>query len=195
MMNIQLKELAPDYYNNVLEMNELLRVEQELTDETQEILNQFQLNQYIITCNSEALGWYEYMYNVPINTGDSIEVRKQRLLTRLNTRPPFTWLFLLGKLDNLYGKDKYIAEMDSQNFTVTVECGASNYYLFRETTVLMANVLPCNMRYIQVPRVTEQILLKENLLRQEVAFARVGSCVIGKTPLVYEDKDKEVVIE
>lgn len=190
---VNLSEYVPDYYEGVKDMKELVRVENALFKDGTISLEQFIKNQFIMLCDVPTLTKFEEVYDIVAHPTDTLEWRRERVLLRINMRPPFSWWFLIRKLDDLFGKGKYKASVDFANQVLLIESGAETSGLFRESVVFINAIKPANMVYTHIPTVTERVQLKERLFKTSVDFARVGYAVVGVTALEYEGVEEEVI--
>ena len=62
-------------------------------------------NQYIQTCDSETLRYWERLLGLSYNVGDTDEFRRQRILLYLNQKVLYTVWHLKEELQSLYGDD------------------------------------------------------------------------------------------
>ena len=191
---VKLEKYVPDYYDGLRDMKELMKTENPLFKDGRIALQRFIQNQFIMQCDIPTLQKYEEMFGLLASANDSIEWRRERILIRINMRPPFSWWFLIRKLDDLFGKGKYSAHVYFAQQELYVESGAETSGLFKESVVLINAIKPANMGYTHVPTATEQLFLKERLFKTNLEFARAGSAIVGVTPLEYESDEKEVFI-
>jgi len=190
---VNLSEYVPNYYEGVKDMKELVKVENALFKDGTISLEQFIKNQFIMYCDVPTLTKFEEVYDIVAHPTDTLEWRRERVLLRINMRPPFSWWFLIRKLDDLFGKGKYKASVDFANQVLLIESGAETSGLFRESVVFINAIKPANMVYTHIPTVTERVKLKERLFKTSVDLARVGYAVVGVTALEYEGAEEEVI--
>ena len=191
---VKLEKYVPDYYDGIRDMKELMKTENPLFKDGRLALQRFIQNQFIMQCDIPTLQKYEEMFGLLASNEESLEWRRERILIRINMRPPFSWWFLTRKLDDLFGEGKYSAHVDFAQQELFVESGAETSGLFKESVVLINAIKPANMGYTHVPTATEHLFLKERLFKFNLEFARAGSARVGVTPLEYETGEREVLI-
>lgn len=191
---VKLEKYVPDYYDGIRDMKELIKTENPLFKDGRIALQRFIQNQFIMQCDIPTLQKYEEMFGLLASANDSIEWRRERILIRINMRPPFSWWFLVRKLDDLFGEGKYSAHVDFSRQELFVESGAETSGLFKESVVLINAIKPANMSYTHVPTATEHLLLKERLCQSNLEFARIGKAKVGVTPFEFESGEREVFI-
>lgn len=191
---VKLEQYVPDYYDNIKDMRELMKTENPLFKDGRLALQRFINNQFIMHCDVQTLTKYEEMFGLLAREDESIEWRRERILIRINMRPPFSWWFLIHKLDDLFGEGKYSAHVDFAQQELFVESGAETSGLFKESVILINAIKPANMIYTHIPTATEHLHLQERLFKTNVEFARTGKAIVGVTPLEYESDEREVII-
>ena len=87
---VNLSEYIPDYYEGVKDMKELVRVENALFKDGTVSLEQFIKNQFIMLCDVPTLTKFEEVYGIVAHADDTLEWRRERVLLRINMRPPFS---------------------------------------------------------------------------------------------------------
>ena len=98
---VELRNHLPNFIKEYREINKILEVEnpyfQKAIDETEKILN----NLFIVSSDEKGIERYEKMMGIiPLET-DTLESRKSRVLTRWYAALPYTWFFLIRKLNSL----------------------------------------------------------------------------------------------
>ena len=74
------------------------------------------------------LAVYENMLNIIANPqSDSIQFRRERIINRLSTAPPFTIRELRNKLDQLLGEDNYIIDLVHREYKFNLTTSIGEY--------------------------------------------------------------------
>lgn len=186
-----LKEYKPDYYDGILEMDVLLNAEQPAVDTLWRNLNTtddpdpdnlphrgIRDNQFIQTSDSGKLIKDEALYSIPSNPAtESVAFRRQRLLNRVSTRPPFTEIWLRRQLDKLIGAGLYGLTVDHNAYIITIESAAADSAYYQEIAVTMARVKPCNMIFVYKPLITPTVEAVEEIY----LLSRIYNYHVGTT--------------
>jgi hypothetical protein len=104
-------------------------------------------NMFIDSCDMDALTRYEKIFHILANPEtENEEFRKKRLKISLSTEPPFSYRWLLIRLDVLYGSENLDITFDPNNYRldIGVELGSKNLLaLVKEFTeaVVPANII------------------------------------------------------
>lgn len=173
---INIKSYFPPLYNDILEIDTLVKIENNLFENLNNEFEKAINNEYVITADKETIKKYETLLR--INDGDDKELsfRKQRILNRLAMNMPFTLRALKQKLDELIGKGNYNIFIDPGKFTLYVESKILNQTWFNETYITINKMKPANIVFINKPFVDEKILANEELtLAQREYNYRLGS--------------------
>lgn len=173
---INIKNYFPTLYNDILEIDTLVKIENDLFENLNTEFEKAIKNEYVITADKETIKKYEILLR--INDGDNKELsfRRQRILNRLAMNMPFTLRALKQKLDELIGKGNYNIFVDPGKFTLYIESKILNQTWFNETYITINKMKPANIVFINKPFVDEKILANEELmLAQREYNYRLGS--------------------
>ena len=173
---INIKNYFPTLYNNILEIDTLVKIENDLFENLNTEFEKAIKNEYVITADKETIKKYEILLR--INDGDNKELsfRRQRILNRLAMNMPFTLRALKQKLDELIGKGNYNIFVDPGKFILYIESKILNQTWFNETYITINKMKPANIVFINKPFIDEKILANEELmLAQREYNYRLGS--------------------
>lgn len=192
---MSLRDLFPDWYEDVKEIDVLSDAEDIVFDVVKLQLDQVRANQWVQTASENVLSMYEKMLDILANPSEeSIEFRRQRVLNRLQSTPPFTMEYLKNQLNSIFGKGNYVLTVDHLNYTLFVEGAAADAEWFQEAEKIIRRVKPANMIFIQIPVSIDAIGIKETATAADVRFFKVGLSRIGRDPLRVMSAEKEVVL-
>lgn len=90
MKTDELLNYMPDYYNGVYEMEELLKAQGKGLGKFDDDLNRTLFNQFVSKADEKGISVFEDQYGIVPEYGDSLELRRQRVLTRTLTPQPLT---------------------------------------------------------------------------------------------------------
>lgn len=188
MNNVDLKTYLPNCYEGIVEEEaeqDALSFEINKYNNTCE---QAMLDQFIQTCSLKAIGYYESFFHILADpTTESLEFRRERVLTRMkNLRPPYTYWYLRKMLDNFFGAGNYELEVDNDLYKITLESSANNGAWYHEIQVTMTAVKPANMVFINMPQMTDNLLVNETIKSNASVrnYKLDGSWRLGLRPFV-----------
>jgi hypothetical protein len=186
----------PEYYSAILDFVELSDTETIELDLLDAALQLSFDNQFVNTSNERAIARRERMLGIQADpTSESLAFRKQRILNRYQTHPPFTVRYLQQQLDRLVGPGMTIVSVDVQNFILFVTTNVENANIFREVQHTVQTVKPANMVYQQNTSLEGMIEVEEHISKQTITwnYKLDGSWQPGEKP--FASLGEEVVIK
>ena len=184
MFDRQLNSYVPSYYRKVDEMDALMEVEQSIVDEYQvNMLRAFQ-NTFVLTADILGIELFETMFSIVANPAtEDLEFRRQRILNRMTTSPPFTLRFLKQKLDAIIGKGRWKVTVDYANYTLYIEASAVNQNWYTELEFTINQIKPCNIVFINRPRTDLSLSMTEEISYKTMKWNYIlGSWLLGRLP-------------
>lgn len=146
MSNTNLAIYYPIVYKGVHETDQLVATENEMFDELNTLTTEAEENQFILTSNSRGLEVYERMLNIIANPeSDGIQFRRERIINRLSTAPPFTIKELRNKLNQLLGQDNYIIDLVHKEYKFNLTSYIGEYGKLDEMLRTLFVILPVNL--------------------------------------------------
>ncbi|HAT4315607.1 TPA: DUF2313 domain-containing protein [Clostridium perfringens] len=173
---IDIKPYFPSLYNNILEIDNLVKVENDLFENLNSEFDKAIRNEYVVTADKETIKRYETLLRITDGDDKELSFRRQRILNRLAMNMPFTIKALKQKLDELIGKGNYNVFVDPDRFTLYVESKILNQVWFNETYITIHKMKPANIIFVNKPFIDEKILANEEItLSQREYNYRLGS--------------------
>ncbi|HAT4309265.1 TPA: DUF2313 domain-containing protein [Clostridium perfringens] len=181
---IDIKPYFPSLYNNILEIDNLVKVENNLFENLNSEFDKAIRNEYVVTADKETIKRYETLLRITDGDDKELSFRRQRILNRLAMNMPFTIKALKQKLDELIGKGNYNVFVDPDRFTLYVESKILNQVWFNETYITIHKMKPANIIFVNKPFIDEKILANEEItLAQREYNYRLGSTwILGTLP-------------
>lgn len=187
-----LKQYLPWLYKDIVEMNALMDTEDSLFSKLMDEYIRGRDNQYILTADEYGIRIFEDIINiVPDPSTETLDFRRQRLINRFRTQPPFTFRWLQGKLNEIIGVGKWNAWVDNENYTLYIESSAEDQKWFQEISITVNNTKPANIIFINRPLVVHDVLTNETINLKELIWNyRLGTIwKLGDKPFIsYNDK-------
>lgn len=173
---IDIKPYFPSLYNNILEIDNLVKVENDLFENLNSEFDKAIRNEYVVTADKETIKRYETLLRITDGDDKELSFRRQRILNRLAMNMPFTIKALKQKLDELIGKGNYNVFVDPDRFTLYVESKILDQVWFNETYITIHKMKPANIIFVNKPFIDEKILANEEVtLAQREYNYRLGS--------------------
>lgn len=157
-----LAKYLPWIYKDFAETNALMDAEDLLFSNVEAEYDKGQKNQYILTADVDGIKIFEDMVGIIANPStESLDFRRERLLNRYSTAPPFTMRFLERKLNEILGKDAWNAYLDYDNYTLYLETSANAQVWYHELYVTIHGIKPANIAFVNKPLIPSNILTNE----------------------------------
>lgn len=188
-MKSDLQSLFPSVYRGVLETDALAQVGDKQFDDWFARMEQAGKDQFVSTAGPVGLSWLERVYEIRATPEEDIDFRRQRLLLRMNTLPPFTIRFLRERLDEIIGPGLYHAwvgygeynyllgswrlgekPFQTDPYVLHIETAVSNREWYQEVEVLVGKVKQAHVVYEYVPLVAASLLISEEIIVPKVVW-------------------------
>lgn len=175
----ELLKYLPDFMQKYKEIQEIMKVEKIVIDQLwKEYIRAFR-NNFINYADKDGIELFEKMMNIKANINDSLEVRKQNILIKWNSQPPYTWRFLINFLNSILGegtnepvRNLEIQELRIISHITTIGTISSTYDTLRY-------LIPANMT-----------LIFDNKLNQKGnGKLHLGSCVMTS---IYNNQEVKI---
>lgn len=192
---MSLKEFVPDLYDNVREFEVLFEVEDKLIGHIDQQINQIKSNQWIQTADEQTIGFHEQLLGILANPElEDLTFRRQRILNRLQSMPPFTVPYLRDHLDRIFGVDNYALVVNYEDYQIVLESSSDNANWFQEANIIINKIKPANIVYIQSPTYFQRIKIHESATIAPLSYFRIGRSRVGTDQLLKRAEEIEVSI-
>lgn len=143
-MKIDLMQILPEYFREILEFRELMKTDQAVLAELEANIEQIRKNFYIQTADESTLTQKEALFDIFASPGETIEYRRQRLLQKYNTIVPFSIDFLMDQLKELFGED-FTLSVDAAACKLEISVTSSRYGAVDLLYNLLWDVIPAHI--------------------------------------------------
>lgn len=189
---VKMKRYFPRFYDGYVEIDAIIDTEDKAFEEIGVNFRRAINNQFIKLADETGISAYEVLFDVIADPStETLEERRDRLLNRVSVIPYYTTIFLRNRLDSLIGAGLYNLIIDYDNYTLYLESAAKNQLYYNEIAVLMSNIKPCNIVFINMPLVSQQVFVSEQVNVSKLTYNYVlgGQWKLGEKPFIsYEDK-------
>lgn len=141
---IRLESLLPDYYDDVLDMHELMRAEQPQLDELYATVIRTGRNQSIMLADVDGISVYEDMLGITPLTGADLETRRYDVLLHLLPPRPITIKYL-RELLKLMGFSEATVQVDGPTFRIFVLTDSLSKSLTQRLFGMLNQYVPVNL--------------------------------------------------
>ena len=180
----------PPWYREILDYQQLCQTEQAQFALLAQELNTVADNLFFQTMDADTVAAWEQVFSIiPDPASETLEFRRDRLLNRISTRPPFTLGFLYQKLDELIGPGQWTVTVDYPNYTLYIESSALDQQYATEVAFTINHIKPAHIVYINTPFVRTGLLLSETISVSQRTFNyHLGSWALGVLPFASEQE-------
>lgn len=155
---VSLENYVPTIYKDVKEIDALIKSEDYLFDILISIVNQEYARMFIQTCDVKGVEKFEQVLEITADpTIESLEFRKERLLTRCNSTLPYTTIWLKIYLNAVLGQHNYELNIDYKDNIIRLYGYLLDYSWSREASTVIKQIKPCNMIFINIPTMIESV--------------------------------------
>lgn len=181
---IELRKYLPYYYEGVLEFETFIEAENKLLQTVDSEYTKLSEDQFVITAHLDAVEQWESILAIEANPAtETLQFRRERIINRLSTIPPFSMPFLRKRLDEIVGKDKWNAYLDFDNYTLYIETITDSYEWYNELAVTITAIKPCNITFVNKPVIMEDVHVSEEVVKVPVEYYyKLGFWKLGLRP-------------
>lgn len=180
----KLVDYLPDYYDGVLEIDELMTAEQALFDRRSDTLSRLLLNQFVVQADADGLSLFETQLGIEVAPDESLETRRTNVLLRILPPQPIT----IGYFRQLIASLKIPTEIVVDSVNCTIKTLSDAQVITAEQIVrlrfLLNTYLPSNLAY-QISKQDDN--LSELPVNVGVATHSVVSVRVGVQAVDYEE--------
>lgn len=138
-MELDLYSLLPPFYREIAEYQQVCDAEEAQFARTADSVRGIGQNFFVQTMDADSVQKWEQVLHIrakPLT--ETLSFRRQRILSRLCTRPPFTLAFLYQQLDALLGVGRWTCRVDYPAYLLTIGTYVEDK-LHREELIHMVN--------------------------------------------------------
>ena len=138
-LNHDLHSLLPPFYREIAEYQQVCDAEKAQFSRTADSVRVIGQNFFVQTMDADSVQKWEQVLHIrakPLT--ETLSFRRQRILSRLCTRPPFTLAFLYQQLDTLLGVGRWTCRVDYPAYLLTIGTHVEDK-LHREELIHMVN--------------------------------------------------------
>lgn len=116
-----LVEMLPEFFAQILEYPEIMKAWAEGLRMGENNIQHLWDNLYLQTCDEGTIEYWEDLLGLFPAPGDTLEVRRNRILNMFSLTRPYTERSLRARLDEMYGAGNYTLNIDSQAETADMQ--------------------------------------------------------------------------
>lgn len=174
----------PEYYHDIKDIEYLSEsINRELDDikeQRQKIFNNF----FMKDMDEVGLSRWEKIFNIKPKKTDSLQFRKNRVISKYQSRPPISIKSLERILNNYFDKPILEIKLVPDEYAFMIEFMADNANLYKEIEQQVIELKPSNMEHIPTPKAMSTIKFKVKASKTDIERnTRLGTTwKLGVTP-------------
>jgi len=142
---IDLKEYLPDYIRSYYEMKVIMDAESDELSEMWDIQESNFDKTFVVNFDEEQVAYYEGLFSITPSPEDTLESRKDRIISWLSGSSPYTLKWLMQEAAGLIGSESFDMTCDLDGYSINIMASTENRLKFLEFVKLIDKVLPCNL--------------------------------------------------
>lgn len=191
----RLLSYLPEELRDVREFGEIANASEPECDLLANAVQQLLDDQFVETSSESGIARREKMLGIQADKKvESLEFRRQRIINRLSTKPPFTERFLQQRLDQLVGPGIAKVTVDVQNYHLYVTARIDDAPVFKEVVHTVQQVKPANVVYQQQTALHDAIQLVERISKAVLSRMTKLSTTwkLGVTPFAVRGEEEQI---
>ena len=155
--DIDITRYQPATVNDYLEFIEIGKVEN--TNFNRVRLNLLQLFSMRFVHDTDEIGIarWEKMLKLKRRASDDLEIRRMRVLAKINNKLPYTWRTLHQLMTSFYGEGNYQIDLDPQEYVLELLIPSEHNY-YRELLDILEPMVPLNIYMIIAEGILKDML-------------------------------------
>lgn len=159
LLPIDLAQRWPPY---LLDKKEMLALAHAAALELQKFQNELDRvykNHYVETADEAGLARWEKLYDIQPRNDSNLDDRRMEILTKMQTRRPYTKRMLYSLLKVLLGENNFALNIDTAHYLVTVTLELRRKNQVNAVAELLRRIIPANMDYLIQIRYNQYYML------------------------------------
>lgn len=137
--------LLPPYFKVIKDFQEIMSTEEIELTSLYGFMNQVSNNIYILTADQATLEYHENLLQIILEEGDTLEIRRWRIINRYRRRPPFTLPVLKETLNELVGVGLWSIDIDYEALTMVVTINRGEFGIQTEVAGTLIALVPAHI--------------------------------------------------
>lgn len=177
MHEIDVHNHLPPALDDIEEFIEITKVENKNFNRARiDLLGLFKMR-FVHEADETGIARWEKMLKIKRRVTDGLEVRKMRVLAKLNNQIPYTWRSLQQYLDTILNGEKFEMTLNAQTYEVTLDI----YGAVPDRKLLvnsLEDMLPLNIWY-EIIKILDMVtfVIQDRTYHYLVVFPRTGEMV------------------
>ncbi|MEJ9331100.1 YmfQ family protein [Bacillus licheniformis] len=174
----EMENYLPPFLTKVREMSEILQAEApEFEQQNNDIFDL--TDQLFITTATWGLDRWEALLNVARESGDSIEIRRLRLISKTSNIPPATYQAIEQALNRFLKNPSARVRLLPKEYRFNVDINIDDLQNVRELIETLENIKPAHLAYTFRPGFNEQLKIEDTFIMNHRRYRKVKELRVG----------------
>ena len=142
-------------------------------------------NYFIQTADADTLSMWEGWLGIARQVGETLEFRRERILTRLSQTVPFTYWHFKERLTELFG-DEYDLVIDPENCTMSILVTSQRYGAVELLNDLILSVVPAHIA------ITANQLVQSSSVSNQYIGSAITMSIERTIGIAYESSEQDL---
>lgn len=154
---IDITKYQPATVNDYLEFIEIGKTENVNFNRVRIDLLQLFSMRFINDTDEVGIARWEKMLKIKRRASDDLELRRMRVLAKINNKLPYTWRTLHQLMTSFYGEGNYRLDLDPQEYMIEILIPSSTK-TYNELVDILEPMVPLNILFIVAEGLENEIL-------------------------------------
>lgn len=154
---IDLSKHYPQTIGELEEFIQIAKVENKNFNKVRIDLQKIFSTRFIHDLDDDGIARWEKMLKLKRQRTDDLELRRMRVLAKINNTLPYTWNSLRQLLDSVFGAGKYHLSLDQQDYVIELLIPSERNY-YKELNNILEPMVPLNIWLIIAEGVVKEII-------------------------------------
>ena len=152
--------MLPEWFQQIEEFKQIMAVEGNMLGNVEKDMGKVYQNHFIKTADKEIISDYEGWMEIRNQAGESLDYRRERVLQKLNTLPPFTIWFLRNRLNAVLGEDGYLLCVNPTECMLEIRIISDRPRAVEMVFDLMRDIVPAHLYFAMIRQYIDSYFVK-----------------------------------
>lgn len=147
---VDLVSYLPPFMAEYGEINAVLTAENPEFEAAWRAADSVLYNEFISTADEDGIARFEKMTGVLPSQGDTLEIRRARVMSKWLSRLPYTMKMLITQLQILCGGDDFTVKRKFEGYQIDITTHLREYSQVVELGKLLGEMIPANIKIVSL---------------------------------------------
>lgn len=155
--DIDISKLYPMTISDFEEFIEIAKVENSNFNRVKVELLQLFSMRFVNETDEMGIARWEKMLKLKRRPSDTLEIRRMKVLAKINNKLPYTWRSLQQLLNSIFGEGNYQITLDPQEYILELLIPSEQNY-YREVSEILEPMIPLNIYMIIAEGILKEVI-------------------------------------